>query len=124
PRRPRGGLAPQPPRSAAVAGAGARQPRSAPLPSPSALGVPGTGRLRAADLEPVAARRPAAPLEPQLRGVLSAELAGSRGRAVLCDQSPPLPPWRDRLRGRLEAGAPSEVQPRSRGARGGRVRRL
>ena len=32
---------------------------------------------RAADLEPVAARRPAPALEPQLRGVLSAELAGA-----------------------------------------------
>ena len=37
--------------------------------------------LRAADVEPLAARRPAAPLEPQLRGLLSAELAGLRGAA-------------------------------------------
>ena len=79
PSRARGGLAPQPARALAVARPGAGEPRHPALSSPAARGVPGARGARAADLEPVAERRPAAALEPQLRGVLSAELAGLRG---------------------------------------------
>ena len=84
---------------------GAGEPRHPALPSPAARGVPGARGVRAADLEPLAARRPAAALEPQLRGVLSAELAGLRGPAALCAQPARPPARRDRLRRRLAAGA-------------------
>ena len=108
----------------AVPRPGAGEPRHPPLPSPPARGVPGAGGARAADLEPVAARRPAPALEPQLRGVLSAELADLRGPPALRAQPARLPARRDRLRGRLAAGAAPRLRPRGGGARGGGVRRL
>ena len=84
----------------AVAGPGAGQPRHRHLPSAAARLVPRPRGLRPAGVEPLAARRPAHPLEPQLRRVLSAELAGLRRAAPLRPE-----PAGDVARGLAFAGA-------------------
>src|SRR4051794_18153583 len=118
---PGDGLAPEPLRARALAGTGAGQPGHPDFSSAPAHRLPGADRLRAARVEPLAARRPAHPVEPQLRGFLSAELARRGGTAGLCPEPAGDPAYGHRFRGGVVSGAPARLRPGSGGAGGRRV---
>src|SRR5258706_9281305 len=114
--RPRGGLAPELLRAGAVAGTGAGQSGHRDLSSSLAERVPGAGRLRAAAVESLAARRPAHPVKPQLRCLLSSELAGAGGAAGPGPEPAGGAACGHCLRGGVVAGAPAWLPARRRGS--------
>src|SRR4029077_7074121 len=90
----------------------------------AALRFPAARRLRAATVEPVAARWPAAAVEPQLRCLLSAELAGSCPASLLRFELARLAARGPRLRRRMAAGAPAGLRSWCRGSGWHRLLRL
>src|ERR1700680_4168970 len=111
-------------RAPALAPPRAGQPRRPALPPAAARLLPQPGRRRRhAALEPLAERRPTDPLQPQLRGVLSADLARPAAATGVRAERAGDAPRGHRFRRRVAPRPPAPGPARRRGAGGCRLHR-